>query len=778
MISILILCSYDLIQSNQTINTAIELVKSQSSEFNLSRCEQSEVSGNFLTNESLIQIENSDSIIIDITKLNFNLIFEFGYCLSKGKKILLVFDESKNLDSREMSEIGLFDEIDCKEYKDSKSLALLIEEVQEIKEIYQAPNLIDKSAPIYMLDTLYKTDVSTRILSKLKKSKIRFRSFDPSEQSRISAYVALNEVQKSVAIVVTLLSKKLADHVHNNYRAAFLSGLAYGLEKILLLLQENGESTSQDYKGLITTYADLRDIDKQINILAPKVMDELQDFAGKEILRRPQLLLERLELGAPAAENEMSTLDQYYVDTDESAQTLCGNARLVVGRKGAGKTALFIHIRNELRRTRKNIILDLRPEGHQLKRLKHLVLDLLEDAVKEHIATAFWEYLLLLECCHKILLTDKIFHTRDQKMYSLYQQLADIYGDKDVDVDIDFSERMYQLVQKISDDFKSQYGEDKIQYLRTNEVTQLIYKHDIPKLREALLEYLKQKKQVWILFDNIDKGWPTRGVTVTDITILKALLEATRKLEKYFNKKDIEFHPVIFVRNDVFELLVEESSDRGKESKVSLDWTDRDLLKEFLRKRIINNNNNTFTEEILFEDAWEKICTTHTNGENTADMIIERSLMRPRNLLSIINYARSYAVNLRRQRIEEEDILKALNTYSADIDSEVGYEIRDVFPEAEEILYYFIDTEKIFSVGKLKEFIQNSNISIEQDKVIEILLWFAFLGVCRERDSELKITYIYDIFYDMKKLRQLAKGLKDDSVLVSINPAFCPFLEI
>ena len=627
-----------------------------------------------------------------------------------------------NSDSREMSEIGLFDAIGYKEYEDAKSLVPIIESILNIKDIYQAPNLIDKSAPIYMLDTLYKTDISIRILSKLKKSKIRFRSFDPSEQSRISAYVALDEVQKSVAIVVNLLPNESTDYLRNNYRAAFLSGLAYGLEKILLLLQQQDENLIPiHYKGLVTAYNDSKDIDKQINILAPKVMDALQNFAGKAVLKRPQQLLEKLELGAPAAENEMSTLDQYYVDTDESAQTLSGNARLVVGRKGAGKTALFIHIRNELRRTRKNIILDLKPEGHQLQRLKHLVLDLLEEAVKEHAATAFWEYLLLLECCHKILLTDKIIHTRDQKMYDSYQKLADIYGDVDIDIEIDFSGRMYQLVQKISDDFKSKYGEDKIQYLRTNEVTQLIYKHDIPQLRDALSEYLKQKKQVWILFDNIDKGWPTRGVTVTDITILKALLEATRKLEKSFEKKDIVFHSVIFVRNDVFELLVEESSDRGKESKVSLDWTDRDLLKEFLRKRIINNNT-TFKEETLFEDAWSKICTTHINGENTADMIIERSLMRPRNLLSIINYARSYAVNLRRQRIEEEDILKALNTYSADIGSEVGYEIRDVFPDAEEILYHFIDTEKLFSVGKLKEFIQNSNISIEQDKVIEILL--------------------------------------------------------
>jgi hypothetical protein len=522
-------------------------------------------------------------------------------------------------------------------------------------------------------------------------------------------------------------------------------------------------------------YNDSKDVDKHINILAPKVMDALQSSDGKQVLIRPQQLLERLELGAPAAENEMSTLNQYYVDTDESHQTLHGNARLVVGRKGSGKTALFIHIRDNLRRNRQYIILDLKPEGHQLKRLKHLVLDLLQDAVKEHVATAFWEYLLLLECCHKLLLNDKITHTRDQRVYRLYNQLAAVYGENDFDEDVDFSERMYQLVQKISDEFKSQYGEEKIQYLRTNEVTQLIYKHDIPKLRTALLEYLQQKKQVWILFDNIDKGWPTRGITVTDITILKALLEATRKLERFFSRQDFEFHPVVFVRNDVFELLVEESSDRGKESKVSLDWTDRDLLKEFLRRRIVNS---VFSEDILFQDAWNRICITHINGEDTADLLIERSLMRPRNLLSIISYAKSYAVNLRKTKIEEEDLAKALNTYSADISSEIGFEIRDVFPEAEDIIYHFIDAKKVFSVGELKSFIDSSSINVDKERIIEILFWFAFIGVNRVTEEGERNIYIYNVFYDMKKLKQLAKGFKDDTILVSINPAFYPFLEI
>ncbi|MBW4547696.1 MAG: hypothetical protein KME25_25125 [Symplocastrum torsivum CPER-KK1] len=771
----LLLYSDDQIPARQTISDAIDLLRSQSNSLNIIRASQLDTPGGFLRNDTINQIDGADPIILDITRLNFNIIFEFGYALSKGKRVLLVLNRSVQGDIREISEIGLFDSMGYKEYENSKELASLVEDTENIKPLRQPSNKIDKSAPIYVLDTFHKTDASIRIISRIKKSRIRFRSFDPSEQPRLSAYEAIDEIQKSVAVVVNLLSKNSADHIRNNFRGAFLSGLAYGFEKISLLLQEGEEPIPPEYRDIVKVYNQPKDVDKYINSLAPQVMDALQSAASELILKRPQQLIERLDLGAPAAENEMDTLFQYYVDTDESNQTLSGNARLVVGRKGSGKTALFLRIREQTRKIKKNIVLDLKPEGHQLKRLKQLVLDLLQEAVKEHVSTAFWEYLLLLEICHKLLQNDRTLHTRDQKLYSLYGNLAKIYGEDNFDEDVDFSERMYQLVQKISNEFQTKYGEEKVHYLRTNEVTQLIYKHDIPKLRSILSEYLQQKNQVWILFDNIDKGWPTRGVTVTDTTILKALLEATRKLERYFTKKDFEFNTVVFVRNDVFELLVEESSDRGKESKVSLDWTDRDLLKEFLRRRIVNN---VFSGDMSFEDAWNQICVTHIKGEATAELLIERSLMRPRNLLTIVNYAKSYAINLRRQRISEEDLLKALATYSADMGNEIGLEVRDVFPDNEDILYYFIDAPRLFSLRELKEYIKHSGIKTEEQQIIEILLWFGFLGVSRKQECENKSIYIYDVFYDMKKLKQLAKGLRDDSITMCINPAFWPFLEI
>jgi ABC-type phosphonate transport system ATPase subunit len=39
---------------------------------------------------------------------------------------------------------------------------------------------------------------------------------------------------------------------------------------------------------------------------------------------------------------------------------------IVVGRKGAGKTALFIQIRDKIRSDKRNVVVDLKPEGYQL----------------------------------------------------------------------------------------------------------------------------------------------------------------------------------------------------------------------------------------------------------------------------------------------------------------------------------------------------------------------------------------------------------------------------
>jgi hypothetical protein len=114
--------------------------------------------------------------------------------------------------------------------------------------------------------------------------------------------------------------------------------------------------------------------------------------------------------------------------------------------------------------------------------------------------------------------------------------------------------------------------------------------------------------------------------------------------------------------------------------------------------------------------------------------LIQRSLL---NLLTLLTYAKSNAVNLGHTKISDEDIDKACRSYSADLGNDIGLEIRDVFPEAEDVLYYFIDARAILTISEIKEKLSPLSLSPEKlIELIEMLLWFAFFGVLTSAGPE------------------------------------------
>jgi translation initiation factor RLI1 len=129
--------------------------------------------------------------------------------------------------------------------------------------------------------------------------------------------------------------------------------------------------------------------------------------------------LAELSIADSIAENEFQTLGGYYLRTDQFGRASRGEVNLVVGRKGAGKTALFSQLRNEKRANVRNIVVDLKPEGYQLIRLKEDVLDFLAEGARTHLITALFEYVFYLEICYKLLEKDREKHLRDNRIRTL-----------------------------------------------------------------------------------------------------------------------------------------------------------------------------------------------------------------------------------------------------------------------------------------------------------------------------------------------------------------------
>ncbi len=766
-------------QIGQAIEAAVQTLRSQAQWDGVETWRQLDIPGHFIIDAILEKIDRADFVVADITRLNFNVCYEAGYAIGRKKRVFLTLNSALQPQLKELNRLGVFDTLGYQAYANSMQLAKALDQLRSVEPAKFPDTPIDRKAPIFVVEATQKTDASIRTIAKIKKSKILFRNFDPLEQPRLSTTEAFRGVAASIAVIVHLLSRESTDFEINNWRAAFVAGLATGLEKELLLLQEADDPVPLDYRDLVSVYRQPSDIDKYISELAPRVMEGLQN-ADETAVDGPSNFLSNLDLGASAAENEMSRLDDYYLPTDHYSKAVNGSVRLVVGRKGSGKTAMFFQVRNKIRSNRKRIVIDLKPEGYQLKHFKDMLLRFFGEAVQEHICKAFWEYVLLLELCHKLLEKDRSVHMGNTDLYEAYQELAELYAADDYVSEGDFSERMLKLVQQITERFRdspaSQHAPNN--NLNAQDIAHLVYRHDIRKLRDRLIKYLSLKVDAWILFDNIDKGWPTRGVQPSDIVILRGLLEATRDIERIMARGKVEVHTIVFLRNDVFEILIDQTPDRGKESRVSLDWTDPDLLKELLRRRFIANAGFFSTDS--FDESWNRIAISHIDGESSADRLIDLSLMRPRNLLNLVNYCKSNAVNMSRTKITLDDVHKAVSQYSADLGNEVGLEIRDVFPLANDILYAFLGAPYRLTLKKIYERFRETLVpEQEYPNLLEILLWFSFLGVVeRKLEDGGRILYSYSVFYDMKKLRWIAKDYRDDDAIFAIHPAFWSFLEI
>ncbi len=605
--------------------------------------------------------------------------------------------------------------------------------------------------------------------SRLKKARYKYRSFNPAEDTRLSAVDAIRQVGVSGGVLLSLMNGKPWAEVHN-FRSMFVAGLADGMAKPSLVLCPHDLDAPLDVRDEVKAYKYPEEIVDHIAGLVLDLTEYLQESEPSTVrISKP---LQQLSFGDPTAENEMTTLGRYYMQTEQYRRALNGEVNLIVGRKGSGKTALFLQLRDRIRGDKRNIMVDLKPEGYQLIKLKEDLLQALTEGARQHLITAFWEYLLLLEVTHKVLEKDAATYKHNHELYELYLELEATYRVNDFATEGDFAERLSTLSSRIAGEYAVRYGSATGMSLRAEEVTSLLYVHDLKALREKLSRYLEAKEAVWILFDNLDKGWNTAGVDQIDAIVLRCLIDASRKLQRDMIRRGHNLHCLIFVRNDVYEVLMKESADYGKDMRVVLDWTDAELLREMLRLRLVIGMG--LHRDTALENIWRDICVTHFQGTDTVTFMIDHSLMRPRNLLKIFSHIKGFANNLSHDRIEEADIEKGLRAYSQDLLIELGHELIDVFPESPDVLYRLIDCKPELSKVELLDVLRVDGESPEMlQKLFSFLLYFGVIGL-KVNDE---VQYIFDVNYDVNILNIRAARLGEDAVY-AISNAFRPVLGI
>ena len=700
----------------------------------------------------------SNAIIADVTTLNFNLMFEIGFALGLEIPLLLIRDTSFMRDSEEFKKLGILESITYLDFQNAKGLARAVRSAMPaVKAIPAQSVILNRDMPLYLVKSHISTEGQLKLTSIIDRSPLKFRSYDPIEDPPLSLHDMRKQVATSFGVIGHLLTPDRDGAIIHNARCALIAGMAVAAGKVVVLFQEGNIQQPIDYRDLVLPYTNPQQLDSALEAPIRRILDRLLD-SGVAASRPPRGLLEKLDLGDIAAENEIQQLRDYFVQTGQYNEARRGHVRLVIGRKGSGKTAIFYAVRNSIPKTRNYLVLDMKPEGHQFTKLREEVLaSLPTKGLQEHTLAAFWNYILLCELCRDIINKDLSWAQRDSERYQTFCKLRDLFEDLVPDDSGDFSERLLHQVNRLSEHFSS------VEELTSARITEVLFKTEIPKLEEIVANYLAHKSQVWMLIDNLDKGWPIRGASPEDILIIRALLDATRKIKQKLERKGVGMHSLVFLRNDIYDLLLQETSDRDKDTPVIVDWDDPEAFKELVLQRIkvATGLNGSF------DDVWSAAFERSVGTQDSFVYVVERTLMRPRDLIRFLRKAVEVAVNRGHKRVEAGDFITANDTYSEELLSSINYELSDVSPKYKDLVYEFIGCNVAMSVSEATNLISAAVGNADYKTALQFLIWFGFLGMLNESDDEPQ--FAYNMRYNLAKIETM---LKRGMAQLVVHPAF------
>lgn len=391
-------------------------------------------------------------------------------------------------------------------------------------------------------------------------------------------------------------------------------------------------------------------------------------------------------IGSADAEGDEKFLKSCFVDTgDLRVLRDCHDARrIVVGRTGAGKSALLFQIRQL-----EDNVIDLPPETLSLNYISNSdVLKFFETAgVKLDIFyQLLWRHVFTVE-----LLRQK-FSIRDESSKKTFiSRLRDIFlrdraKQKAIDYLQQWGEKFWQETEyrikefttKLESDLKAnlefdlsniKFGVDAADKLTEEQRREVLYKgqrvvndvqiKDLAQVIRLLADdiFINQQERFYILIDRLDENWAEDKIRYK---LIRALIETIRSFQKIQTVKI-----VVAIRTDLLEQVYELTRDSGfQEEKyeslyLKVRWS-REQLTELLDKRVSALIREQYTKRTV---RLSDIMPPRIHSKPFIDYLLDRTFHRPRDAILFLNNCLERAEG--KAQLLARDITSAEGDYSA-----------------------------------------------------------------------------------------------------------------
>ena len=198
---------------------------------------------------------------------------------------------------------------------------------------------------------------------------------------------------------------------------------------------------------------------------------------------------------------------------------------------------------------------------------------------------------------------------------------------------------------------------------------------------------------------------------------------------------------VVFLRTDIYDLLQFDEGDKLRGDEWRIDWNSARLL-ELVAVRAQASVGSNLTDKQL----WAELFPPSVNGVRSSDYIVERTLMRPRDIIQLCNLCRDTAEKNGHDSIEDGDVSEASVQYSNWKLQDLAAEWRVNYPFLSDLFVLFQNGSYLISRRILAEKLRTMSEALQRrypryagvfnvDSVLDILFAIGFLGVVRGGSS-------------------------------------------
>ncbi len=430
-------------------------------------------------------------------------------------------------------------------------------------------------------------------------------------------------------------------------------------------------------------------------------------------------------IGVNDAEDDKQFLFECFVDTGDY-DAICDfhNARcLVLGRTGAGKTALLTKLQED-NKDKKNVIA-INPEALAMQHISNSTIIRYMYDLGIDMNTFFkllWRHAICVEIFnHHFKLTTEEetetligqlryqfkksnpHHLRalnylEEWSHTFWKKTDDhvtgMISKKETELDGALGSNLTGLSAKLG--VKDRLSEEQTHVIkqRAQTIVDEVQMREVTDLLGMLNEVIQHKlKHYYIVIDKLDEGWVDDELRYR---LIKALIETVRDLNRFENIK-----PVVVLRADllghVFELTKDSGFQEEKYSSLYLHvrWTRKQLI-ELIDRRI----------DFLLKSRYRSKSVTHLDilpdsveGQTAIDYILDRTLMRPRDIIEFFNVIiREATENV---TIGEETVIDAGRIYSRERLDSIYYEWYTDYPNLKKWVKVLREKGTNFFVGSL-----------------------------------------------------------------------------